>query len=318
MTGTTSPRRIAASPPRRVVATAPGKVNLSLRVGAADARGYHALATVFQALDLVETVEARAVDGTDVRLSMDSRVGGNVPVDASNLAVRAAELLRTEFAVSVGADLLITKRVPVAGGMAGGSADAAAALVALNRLWGIDASDADLRDLGARLGADVPFALLGGTALGTGNGTTLDVLDAPAPLTWVLFAPGGELSTPEVFTAFDELAASTSTILTTQPRADAAQIAALAAGDVPAIAATLANDLEAPALQLRPDLAAHGARLREAGALRVVVSGSGPTLAALVRDREHADEVVDALGADAERCTVSNGPAPGARIIDVE
>lgn len=303
---------------RRVVATAPGKVNLSLRVGAPDERGYHALATVFQALDLTETVQAHAAESREISLEIDSRVSGAVPVDASNLAVRAAELLRAEHGVTAGAALRITKRVPVAGGMAGGSADAAAALVALDRLWGLDLPAERLRELGARLGADVPFALLGGTALGTGTGARLVPLAAPAPLTWVLLAPGGELSTPAVFEQFDALAAQLDLALDLQPPPDEAQISALAAGDLAAIGASLANGLEAAALRLRPELAAPLRALRGAGALGALVSGSGPTLAALVRDREHAAEVIAASGAEADRCTVAVGPVPGARVIEAD
>src|SRR5699024_7390149 len=124
--------------------------------------------TVFQAVDLYETVTAVRAD--EMSLEITSEVPGEVPTDGSNLALRAADLLRAEFALEDGAALHIHKQVPIAGGMGGGSADAAAALVALDRLWGLGLNGERLRQLGARLGADVPFAMLGHTALGRGNG----------------------------------------------------------------------------------------------------------------------------------------------------
>lgn len=307
--------------PQRVVATAPGKINLSLRVGAADERGYHALATVFQAVDLLETVEARLPqDPGALTLTVDSRVRGDVPVDASNLALRAAALLRAETGTTQGAALHITKRVPVAGGMGGGSADAAAALVALNRLWRLGLSDRELMLLGAGLGADVPFAVLGGTALGTGNGDQLQRVPAPAPLTWLLCAPGGHLATPEVFRAFDALAAQADAQPPRTPRADQHQLAALAAGDREAIARSLANELHEPAVHLRPDLQEILSALREHGALGAIVSGSGPTLAALVRDAQHGEEVSARVREDRGdlECTLTRSSPYGARIVAVD
>lgn len=305
--------------PRRVVATAPGKINLSLRVGGADHRGYHALATVFQAVDLLETVEARLPEQPgSLALTIDSRVRGHVPVDSTNLALRAAELLRSETGTQHGAHLHITKQVPIAGGMGGGSADAAAALVALNHLWQTGLSPQELMLLGSRLGADVPFAVLGGTALGTGNGDQLTPAPAPATLTWLLCAPGGHLSTPEVFRVFDELAASSSAPPPVTPQPDHEQLRALAAGDVEAIAGTLANELHHAAVHQRPDLQDLLDALRERGALAAIVSGSGPTLAALVHDDEHGHQVSERLRADLGDldCVVAPSTPHGARIIE--
>ncbi len=301
----------------RVTATAPGKINLSLRVGGRDERGYHALATVFQAVDLLETITASATDTNRLSLTVTSHVRGEVPTDGTNLALRAADLLRTECGVRAGAELHIEKRVPIAGGMGGGSADAAAALVALNRLWGLGLSAEDLAAFGARLGADVPFALHGGTALGTGNGTELQAIHTAEVLTWLLVAPGGHLSTPQVFTVFDEIAEQSGTVVPTIPTPDAAQIAALGAGDLPAIAASLANDLHAPALRLSPELGPLLEGLMEAGALAAVISGSGPTLAALVRAAEHGQSLREAFGPahPQAECLVCTGPVPGARVI---
>ena len=192
---------------QRVVVRAPGKINLSLGVGPVDDRGYHALATVFQAVDLYETITATRAEA--LTLEMTSEVAGEVPLDASNLALRAAELLREECALGEGAALHIHKQVPIAGGMGGGSADAAAVLVALDRLWGLDLGAERLRHLGARLGADVPFAMLGHTALGRGNGGDLTTVLTHGEWTWLLAVPGGHLSTPAVFRRFDEIVAQT-------------------------------------------------------------------------------------------------------------
>ena len=179
--------------PDRVVVRAPGKINLSLRVGAVDARGYHSLATVFQAVDLYETVTATRADQLSLELTSD--VPGELPLDGSNLALRAAELLRSECDLDLGAALHVHKQVPIAGGMGGGSADAAATLVALDRLWGTGLGPERLRALGARLGADVPFAMLGHTALGRGNGADLTTVLTHGEWTWLLAVPGGHLST---------------------------------------------------------------------------------------------------------------------------
>lgn len=302
------------SAPNRVVATAPGKINLSLRVGGVDERGYHALATVFQALDLTETIEARRAD--HLTLTVDSQVRGHVPTDSSNLVLRAAEILRAEHGVTDGAALHITKRVPIAGGMGGGSADAAAALIALNTLWGLELTAEELHDLGARLGADVPFALHGGTALGLGNGTDLTAVQAPCELTWLLCAPGGHLSTPEVFRTFDRLVADAPPPVVPSPHQE--QLDALGAGDLAAIAGTLSNDLTGPALAMRPDLEELLAALSGAGALAAILSGSGPTLGALVEDETQARRIQEAVapGAPEAEFVIAGGPVPGARIIE--
>lgn len=296
---------------QRIVATAPGKINLSLRVGAADERGYHALATVFQAVDLLETVTAEPAEQMSLRI--DSHVGGHVPADGSNLALRAAELLRRAYGVDKSAALHIDKRVPVAGGMGGGSADAAATLVALNQLWGLGATREELCQLGAELGADVPFAVLGGTALGEGTGTELTPVPCRGSWHWVLAVPGGFLSTPDVYRRFDALAQG----VPTRPEPDRDQLEALAAGDVDAAAATIANDLQAAACDLRPDLADALAACTDAGALAAVVSGSGPTLMLLARDADHAAHLAQELPQRGvvQRAYATVGHVPGAQIV---
>ena len=211
--GPTGPRE-STVPPRSGSASsvrveAPGKVNLFLSVGAPGPDGYHPLTTVFQAVRLIETVTARrqsAQDHGTVTLTLEEP-DADVPVDESNLAVRAATLLAQATGVSEGVDLLLRKRVPVAGGMAGGSADAAAALVACNALWGTGLSLPELSALAARLGADVPFPLTGATAVGSGRGDLVTPIMTRGAYHWVFALAEEGLSTPAVFRRFDELTA---------------------------------------------------------------------------------------------------------------
>ena len=280
---------------------APGKVNLFLSAGAPGADGYHPLTTVFQAVRLIETVTARSQSHAargSITLSLEEDAA--VPTDSSNLAVRAARLLAETTGVTDGVDLTIRKRVPVAGGMAGGSADAAATLTACNTLWGTDLGPDELRDLAARLGADVPFPLLGATAVGHGRGDRLTPLMTRGRYLWVLaFAARGGLSTPAVFGRFDELAAASPSEGAGAAPVDVPEemTAALRVGDARALAAALHNDLQEAAVSLRPELAEVIGVAEGAGALRAIVSGSGPTVAALVPDATSATRVVRALTA---------------------
>ena len=300
---------------------APGKVNLFLSAGAPGADGYHPLTTVFQAVRLIETVTARsqshaARGSTTLSLEEDAAV----PTDSSNLAVRAARLLAETTGVTDGVDLTIRKRVPVAGGMAGGSADAAATLTACNTLWGTDLGPDELRDLAARLGADVPFPLLGATAVGHGRGDRLTPLMTRGRYLWVLaFAARGGLSTPAVFSRFDELAAASPSKGAGATPADVPEemTAALRVGDTRALAAALHNDLQEAAVSLRPELAEVIGVAEGAGALRAIVSGSGPTVAALVPDATSATRVVRALTASTlvGQTVRVDAPVAGARVV---
>ncbi|SPT53112.1 4-diphosphocytidyl-2-C-methyl-D-erythritol kinase [Actinomyces bovis] len=285
----------SGSPERRgsltsVRVEAPGKVNLYLSCGAPAPDGYHPLITVFQAVRLIERVTARrqSADAVgQITLSLEEP-DPRVPLDASNLAVRAAALLAKHAGVSEGVDLLLRKRVPVAGGMAGGSADAAATLLACNALWGTGLDSEELIGLAARLGADVPFPLAGFTALGHGRGDQLSPLMAKGRFTWVFALAKWGLSTPDVFKRFDKLLAAGELPGRTGASEPApvpeSLTAALRTGDVEALAAGLHNDLQPAALSLRPELESIIATAEAAGALRAIVSGSGPTIAALVPD----------------------------------
>ena len=300
---------------------APGKVNLFLSAGAPGADGYHPLTTVFQAVRLIETVTARSQSHAargSITLSLEEDAA--VPTDSSNLAVRAARLLAETTGVTDGVDLTIRKRVPVAGGMAGGSADAAATLTACNTLWGTDLGPDELRDLAARLGADVPFPLLGATAVGHGRGDRLTPLMTRGRYLWVLaFAARGGLSTPAVFRRFDELAAASPSEGAGAALVDVPEemTAALRVGDTRALAAALHNDLQEAAVSLRPELAEVIGVAEGAGALRAIVSGSGPTVAALVPDATSATRVVRALTASTlvGQTVRVDAPVAGARVV---
>ena len=315
------PRDPSTPPPRSGSASsvrveAPGKVNLFLSVGASGTDGYHQLTTVFQAVRLIETVTARRQSVRDrgtVTLTLEEP-DADVPTDASNLAMRAAELLAETTGVSEGVDLLLRKRVPVAGGMAGGSADAAATLVACNILWGTGLSLLELSALAARLGADVPFPLTGATAVGSGRGDLVTPIMTRGSYHWVFALAGEGLSTPAVFRRFDELTGTGAPAVRDVPEA---LTSALRAGDAPALAASLHNDLQAAALDLRPELARVIAVAEEAGALRAIVSGSGPTIAALVENPAGAQRVSRALMASGLVADVLRADAPvaGARVV---
>ena len=318
---TAGPRDPSTPPPRSGSASsvrveAPGKVNLFLSVGASGTDGYHQLTTVFQAVRLIETVTARRQSVRDrgtVTLTLEEP-DADVPTDASNLAMRAAELLAETTGVSEGVDLLLRKRVPVAGGMAGGSADAAATLVACNILWGTGLSLLELSALAARLGADVPFPLTGATAVGSGRGDLVTPIMTRGSYHWVFALAEQGLSTPAVFRRFDELTGTGAPAVRDVPEA---LTSALRAGDAPALAASLHNDLQAAALDLRPELARVIAVAEEAGALRAIVSGSGPTIAALVENPAGAQQVSRALMASGLVADVLRADAPvaGARVV---
>lgn len=291
----------------------PAKVNPALCVGATDSQGYHALGTVFQALSLYDDITAEPAPPGVFTLAFRGEGAAFLPTDDTNLAIRAAKLLAAAHGVDdAGCKLLIRKRIPVAGGMAGGSADAAGVLVACNELWQVGASPEDLHVLGAQLGSDVPFLLHGGTALGTGRGIELEPVPTRGTYHWTLALSHVGLSTPTVFKEFDRLDAGHST------EVPQALLDGLAAGDVAAVGAALVNHLEEPALRLAPALQNTLAIGREAGALGAIVSGSGPTCAFLSDSAASAALVAEALevfsGVRAVRR--AHGPVSGAEVVE--
>lgn len=302
----------------RVRVRAPGKVNLSLRVGRPGADGYHPLSTVFQAVSVYEEVVATAAD--DLTLTAQGPGAEQVPLDDTNLAVRAARALARYAGVEDGVHLHLVKGVPVAGGMAGGSADAAATLVACDELWGTGLAREELTSLAAALGADVPFALLGHTAVGTGRGDLLTPAMSRGEFCWAFAVQDEGLSTPAVFGAFDTLHGyqpQTSGGAPVERDDEVDLMHALRAGDPVALGAALHNDLEPAAVALAPRLSRPLAVAREAGALGVVLSGSGPTVAALARSPQHALALAAAFTAEgvADRVLTAVGPVAGARVV---
>ena len=230
---------------------APAKINLHLGVGAPRDDGFHPLTSVYQAVGVYDDLTVVDDDGWSVDVTVSDWMDrSHVPLAGDNIVDRAAALLAAHHGLAVSGDVHIDKAIPVAGGMAGGSADAAAALVALDRLWGANTTDDDLLALAAQLGSDVPFALLGGTALGTGRGEVVEPVADAGTWWWVLVPSPIGLSTPEIYRHFDRLFPDAPAV----PPVPEALLAALAAGDPYALAGALHNDLQAAALDLRPDL----------------------------------------------------------------
>lgn len=297
---------------------APGKLNLFFEVGGRQDDGYHDVASVYQAVSLYEDLWATPADGFTIAVSGTMDVSG-VPLDESNLALRSARVLARHTGYGGGVHLEIVKHVPVAGGMGGGSADAAAALVACDALWGTDVAGTELQRLAAGLGADVPFALMGGTAVGTGRGDRLSPALARARFDWVLVTDDAGLSTPAAYQRLDELRERSAPGVARTPAApavDPAVLQALRSGDPAALAAGLRNDLQAAALSLHP-------RLREVlevgeaegAALAGIVSGSGPTVAFLTEGPEDALDLQVTLSASGWPALHVHGPVRGAHLI---
>lgn len=301
-------------PTGSVTVRVPGKVNLYLGVGDARDDGYHELTTVFHAVSLFDEITVRNADVLSLELSGEG--ADALPTDDRNLAWRAAELLADHVGRAPDVAISIEKSIPVAGGMAGGSADAAGVLVAVNALWELGVPRRDLHALAAELGSDVPFALHGGTALGTGRGEQLATVLARNTFHWLLAFSPGELSTPKVFAELDRLRSDEDR---QPPRLDDAEpvLAALASGDARELAPLLGNDLQPAALSLDPRLRRTLRAGLGAGALAALVSGSGPTCAFLCHSAAAAVDIGVQLAGEGVCRTVraASGPVPGARVV---
>jgi len=304
-----------------VTVRVPAKINLQLAVGPLRPDGYHDLVTVFHAISLSDDVSVTPAEADSVTVTGEG--AGQVPADSDNLALRAVSALRAAVAARgaasrapAGVAVRITKRIPVAAGLAGGSADAAAALVACNDLWHAGFSAQDLCEVAAGVGSDVAFAVLGGTAVGRGRGERLTpALVAPARYHWVLAFADGQLSTPAVYGMLDRLRGSRQVAA---PQLSAELMSALRAGDPGRLGQALDNDLQAAAISMFPALRKTLAAGRELGALGALVSGSGPTCFFLARSASHATDLAVALsGAGVCRSVVrAAGPASGATVIE--
>ena len=303
--------------PAPVTVRSPAKVNLGLSVGPLDSEGYHRIATVYHAVSLYDEVKARPTDTSgEITVTVTGEGMRLVPVDDSNLAVQAARVLAKAYDVESGVALSIHKTIAVAGGLAGGSADAAAALVACDALWGIGASRDALSLIAAEIGSDVPFCLFGGTAVGTGRGETLSSVLSRGSYEWVLGYADGGLSTPDVYAELDRMR-ELSGARVSVPEVPEDLMAALRSGDPYAVGPALHNELQPAAIRLRPTLRRTLELGEEYGALGSLVSGSGPTCLFLASDAEHAVDLAVALSGSGLCSTVqrATGPVPGARIV---
>ncbi len=294
---------------------APGKLNLALGVGRRQPDGYHPLATVFQAVSAYEDVTAAPGEGVSVTVS--GLHADLVPTGPDNLAARAALILAEATGVEPGVRLHLHKGVPVGGGMGGGSADAAAALLACDALWGTGLGRERLGELAATIGSDVPFALHGHTAVGRGRGHLISPAMTRGEYHWALALRRRGLSTPQVYATFDALIGDAAP---DEPGVGAELMRALRSGDPVALGAVLSNDLQPAALELAPGLAETLAVAHDAGALGVLVSGSGPTVAALAAGGSSALVIGSAMLAAgvADEVLHVTGPVAGARITALE
>jgi 4-diphosphocytidyl-2-C-methyl-D-erythritol kinase len=291
----------------------PAKINLHLAVGPLRPDGFHELTTVYHAISLFDELTARP--GDTLALTMEGEGAGTLALDESNLIIRAARALAARTRVPAHARLHLRKTIPLAGGLAGGSADAAATLLACDLLWGTGLSRDELAEIGATLGSDIPFLLHGGTALGTGHGEAISpILARPTTWHWVVALADGGLATPEVYRHLDTMRDSPFPPKALSGADDL--MSALRQRDPAVLGATLGNDLQPAAIALRPELAAVLRAGQDAGSLAALVSGSGPTCVFLAADAAHAERLAAALDAAGicREAVTARGPMPGARV----
>lgn len=302
-------------PSNSVTVRVPAKVNLQLSVGPREADGFHNLVSVFQAISIFDDVTvSRGAPGSGISISVLGEQTHGVPADASNLAVKAAQLMIDRFDIDADLQLEVKKSIPVAGGMAGGSADAAATLVALDALFQLELSREELHRLGSELGSDVPFMISGGTAVGQGRGDQLTAALSRGTYHWVLALSSVGLSTPAVYAECDRMRAE---LEIAPPQVSDALMQSLLAADAQAVGRALTNDLQSAACSLRPALSLVLEVGRDYGALGAIVSGSGPTVAFLVADEEAGLDLAVALTASGVVGSVARalGPVAGAKVI---
>jgi 4-diphosphocytidyl-2-C-methyl-D-erythritol kinase len=294
----------------------PAKVNLQLSVGPLGSDGFHEVTTVFQAISLFDDVTvATAPEGDGIKISISGQTSSGVPTDSSNLAVKAAELMIKNYDLPTDLIIKLKKEIPVAGGMAGGSADAAGVIVGLDSLFELGLSRDEMEIVGSKIGSDVPFSICGGVAIGTGRGDQITPALAKGSYNWVLALSGQGLSTPSVYQECDRLREGLSI---SSPAVSEQLMQALRAGDAKALGKALTNELQPAACSLRPALRLVLDVGVDYGALGGIVSGSGPTVAFLVSDDDHAMDLTVALSASGVVSSVvrATGPAHGARIIE--
>ena len=301
---------------RGVTARVPAKVNLQLAVGPLGSDGFHEVTTVFQAISLFDDVTVATADkGEGIKISITGQTSGGVPADNSNLAVKAAQLMIKNYDLPQDLVIKLKKEIPVAGGMAGGSADAAGVIVGLDSLFELGLSRDVMESVGSKIGSDVPFSICGGVAIGTGRGDQITPALAKGSYNWVLALSGQGLATPSVYQECDRLREGLSIAA---PVVSEPLMQALRAGDAKALGKALTNELQPAACSLRPALRLVLDVGVDYGALGGIVSGSGPTVAFLVSDDDHAMDLTVALSSSGVVSSVvrASGPTNGARIIE--
>lgn len=298
-----------------VTVRVPAKVNLQLAVGPREADGFHNLVSVFQAISIYDDVTiSKAAPGSGITIAITGDHTHGVPADATNLAVKAAQLIADEYDFAVDIHIEVSKSIPVAGGMAGGSADAAAVIVGLNELFDLEMSREEMLEFGSQLGSDVPFMITGGTAIGQGRGDQLTAALSRGTYHWVLALSTVGLSTPAVYQECDRLRAG---LDIAAPQTSDALMQSLLTADPKAVGLALQNDLQSAACSLRPALTLVLDVGEEYGALGAIVSGSGPTVAFLVGDEEQGLDLAVALTSSGVVGSVARayGPVPGAKVL---
>jgi 4-diphosphocytidyl-2-C-methyl-D-erythritol kinase len=298
-----------------VVVRVPAKVNLQLSVGPLGADGFHEVVTVFQAVSIFDDVTVKfAPPGSGINLTVSGSTTQGVPTDSSNLAYKAAQLMVEQHGATPDLEIHLKKEIPVAGGMAGGSADAGGVIVAIDALCELGLSRDEMEKVAAQLGSDVPFSIAGGTAVGRGRGDELTPALSRGTYHWVVAMSGNGLSTPAVYKECDRLREG---LDIARPQTSDTLLQSLLAADVKAVGTALTNDLQSAACSLRPALRLVLDVGEEYGALGGIVSGSGPTVAFLVENEERALDLTVALSASGVVAGVmrASGPVHGARVV---
>jgi 4-diphosphocytidyl-2-C-methyl-D-erythritol kinase len=281
---------------------APAKINLLLEIVGHRPDGYHELVMVLQSIDLADEIELKPLLGDRIKLHCDHP---HVPQDSTNLAYRAAKLMREKFPGHGGVEISIQKRIPIGAGLAGGSADAAAVLVGLDLMWNLGLAQDELHNLGAKLGSDVPFCIAGGTALALGRGEELTPLTDLDQLYAVLAKYRSlSVSTPWAYQAYRQ--AFGHTYAQTQAEHEArrrtgpsvALLNAITHRDGKAIGEALHNDLEQVVLTQHLKVARLREKLTEKSALGAMMSGSGPTVFALTQTHREANQIAEQISTE--------------------
>jgi 4-diphosphocytidyl-2-C-methyl-D-erythritol kinase len=298
-----------------VTVRVPAKVNLQLSVGPKEADGYHNLVSVFQAISIFDDITIKLGEpGSGLTISISGDQTHGVPADANNLAAKAVALISKEYDLTVDAHIEIKKSIPVAGGMAGGSADAAGTIIGIDYLYSLDMTREEMIEIASKIGSDVPFMLSGGTAIGTGHGDQLTAALSRGTYHWVLAVSTVGLSTPAVYAECDRLRGELEIV---EPQTNEALMQSLLAADAPGVGAALVNDLQLAACSLRPAIRLVLDVGQEYGALGAIVSGSGPTVAFLVADQDSGLDLAVALTSSGVVGSVvqAYGPVAGAKVI---